>query len=309
MSQENYYNILGVKENATQDEIKKTYRKLARETHPDKGGDEEKFKKISEAYDTLGDENKRRDYDNRRNNPFSNFGGGGMDFNDMFGDFLNRQRRPTKHTKNLNVDIKTTESYLGLSKQIIYNRKAECETCNGTGGESITCEPCSGAGSRTRVISNGMFQQMVNHTCETCQGRGKKIIKKCYVCNGSGDKTEMKTIDIKIPHGADNGQFFKLQNLGDFKNGQYGDLIIKVNIVSDNGFEKFGNNLIYNKFFNLEELKNGNLDIPHPSGTINIKLPNRVDTSLPLRVKGKGFNLGGVKGDLLINQYLKYDRN
>lgn len=308
MNQDNFYNILGVNENATQEEIKKTYRKLARETHPDKGGDEEKFKKISEAYDTLGDENKRKNYDIQRKNPFGDFGQG-MNFNDIFGDFLNRKSKPTKHTKNLNVDIKTTESYLGLNKNIVYNRHIKCDPCGGTGGDSITCDVCNGAGNRTRVVSNGMFQQMVTYNCEICSGTGKKIIKKCYNCNGSGIKSEMKTIDIKIPHGADNGQFFRLQNLGDYRNGQYGDLIIKVNIIPDNGFEKFGNNLIYNKFFDLEELKLGTLNIPHPSGVINIKLPNKVDTSLPLRVKGKGFNSDGISGDLLINQYLKYIRD
>ena len=132
---ENLYEILGVTENATQDEIKKSYRKLALEHHPDKGGNEEKFKKISVAYDTLGDEQKRRNYDNLKNNPFANAGGGFNPFEDFFGGnpFFQQRKRSTPD-KVVNINVGVIESYLSSDKTITYSRNVECSTCNGAGG-------------------------------------------------------------------------------------------------------------------------------------------------------------------------------
>lgn len=305
MNQDNFYQILGVNENATQDEIKKAYRKLAVEHHPDKGGSEEKFKKISEAYDTIGDEKKRAEYDNRKNNPFFGQGGGNpfQDFGDMFGGFTQRKR--TVQDKVIDLEITVLESFNSSDKTISYRRNHACDTCNGKGGEKIRCTSCNGQGFTKVTMGTGFFAQIFRQPCGVCRGEGESFKSKCGTCHGSGTKTENETIKIKLPHGVDEGQFFKMQGKGDYSNGVYGNLIIKIKIVPEGNFEKNMNDLIYNAFLTLDDLKNDTFEIPHPSGNINIKIPNEFDTSKPLRVKGKGFS----GGDLYIKLHVRYRRN
>jgi DnaJ-class molecular chaperone len=118
----------------------------------------------------------------------------------------------------------------------------------------------------------------------------------------------MKSIDVSIPHGIDNGQFLRLQGMGDFRNGVFGDLIVRIELKPQDGFDKIGNHLVYNAFLGLDELNSGNMVVPHPDGQLNIKMPKKVDTSIPLRVKSKGFRLETI-GDLMINQYVKFERD
>ena len=305
-----YYSILGVEETSTQDEIKKAYRKLAKENHPDKVGNEELFKQISVAYDTIGDEDKRKQYDMQRKNPFAGMGDGfGPSMSDLFNSvFGQRQQEQRVHTSNINVDITVLESYKSVEKQIVYNRKIKCNPCDGQGGNRQTCTTCQGSGQVFRKIGNGMFVQMVSVSCHVCEGKGFNFTKLCDVCLGNGTQNETKKVEIKIPHGIDNGQFLRMKGIGDFRNGITGDLIIRINLSNKDDFEKVGNNLIYNKFFNIDELKNESFEIPHPDGTMKINFPKNIDTSKPLRVKGKGFKYEGI-GDLFINQYLKYKRD
>ena len=300
MNNENYYEVLGVDENATQEDIKKAYRNLAKENHPDKGGDGEMFKKISAAYDTIGDENKRKQYDNQKKNPF------GGNFADMFNSF-NQQQRQENHTSVITVNIGVLDSYLSRNKQITYKRKTSCDICNGSGGEKKICTTCNGVGSIMKQVGTGMFVQVVNMSCNTCSGTGKITINACYACNGLETKDEMKIIDLKIPHGLEDGQFVRMSGVGDFRNGRFGDLVIRINLVEENGFIKNGPHLIYNSYLNYEDLTKGDINIPHPDGELNIKLPKLFDSSKPLRVRGKGFKNGQI-GDLLINQIVRFDR-
>jgi molecular chaperone DnaJ len=306
MNNENFYDILGVKENATQDEIKKSYRKLAKENHPDAGGNDEKFKKISLAYDTLGDEQKRRQYDQNKNNPF----GQGFNFNDMYNSMFGQRQQATKpvHTSNITVTIGTLISFKGGKHTLTYRRQSKCDPCNGTGGEKVTCTTCNGSGSVITQIGSGMFVQIVQTACQSCSGRGFHFKEVCHICGGNSSNTEMKTLDINLPHGVDNGQFLRLNGMGDYKNGIYGDLIVRIDLKPENNFDKVGNNLIYNAYMTLEDLKEGAINIPHPDGSLSVKLPRNIDTSIPLRVKLKGFRLDTV-GDLIVNQYLKYKRD
>lgn len=305
-----YYSILGVEETSTQDEIKKAYRKLAKENHPDKGGNEELFKQISVAYDTIGDEEKRKQYDTQRKNPFAGMGDGfGTSMSDLFNSvFGQRQQEQRVHTTNINVDINVLESYKSVEKQIVYNRKVKCNPCDGQGGNRQTCTTCQGSGQVFRKIGNGMFIQMVNINCNICEGKGFNFTKLCDTCLGNGTQNETKKVEIKIPHGIDNGQFLRMKGIGDFRNGVIGDLIIRINLSNKDDFEKVGNNLIFNKYFSIDEFKNESFEIPHPDGTMKINFPKNIDTSKPLRVKGKGFKYEGI-GDLFINQYLKYKRD
>jgi molecular chaperone DnaJ len=303
MSQDNFYNVLGVNENATQEELKKAYRKLAIEHHPDKGGSEEQFKKISEAYDTLGDENKRRQYDNQKNNPFGS--------GNPFEDFFNGGYRPRKRTAPdtiIDVTISVLESYNSSDKVITYNRKHECSGCNGSGGEKINCTTCNGVGYTTVTMGTGLFTQVFRQPCNGCRGEGQTFKTRCHVCNGTTTQSEMENIKIKLPHGVDDGQFFKMQGKGDYSNGVYGNLVIRVKMSSENGFEKNENDLVFNAFLNLEDISKGSFVIPHPDGDISIKLPEDFDTSKPLRVKSKGFKSNGV-GDLFVKLFVKFKRS
>jgi molecular chaperone DnaJ len=309
---EDFYKILGVNENATQDEIKKTYRKLAVEHHPDKGGDENTFKRISEAYDTIGDENKRNQYDNQRKNPFANgggfdpFGGGGFNpFGDMFANMQHRQRKRAVPDKIIEITLGAIESFNAGEKNIVYSRNHKCGGCNGEGGEKSVCSNCGGKGITTHQIGTGLFTQIIQQPCNSCGGRGFSYKTTCGTCHGATTTSSMETINIKLPHGIDDGQFLKVQGKGDYRDGMYGNLVIKVKIQPENNFEKSLDDLIYNAYFDLTTIKSDKVMIPHPLGEISIKLPEEFDTSKPLRVKGKGYH---NRGDLYIKLFVKFKR-
>jgi molecular chaperone DnaJ len=307
MNNENFYEVLGVSETATQDEIKKAYRKLAKENHPDAGGNEEIFKKISVAYETIGDDQKRQQYDNQRKNPFGGFGNMDDVFSQMFGGRRQNQQRPV-HTSNITVNIGVLDSYRAGKHALSYRRQTMCDPCKGSGGERTICTICGGSGVVVRQISNGMFAQIIQTACDGCGGTGSKLINPCFMCSGTGAKPEMKSIDISLPHGVDNGQFLRLTGMGDFRNGIYGDLVVRIELKQQDNFDKVDNHLVYNSFLTLEDLKDGKLVVPHPDGELTIKMPKKVDTSIPLRVKSKGFRLETI-GDLMINQYVKFERD
>lgn len=302
----NFYNTLGVKENATQDEIKKAYRKLAIEHHPDKGGNEDTFKSISEAYDTLGDENKRKQYDNRHNNPFGsgNPFGGGDPFGDIFRGFTQRRKKPAAPETIVSVNVGAVESYLGSEKVITYNKKDKCDVCEGSGGDKNVCGTCKGDGYRAVKVGSGLFSQVVRQACPSCRGEGHIYKTKCGGCNGTTTKVKTETVKIKVPVGIDNGQFLRLQGKGDYFKGTYGNLVIQVNLIPENGFEKSDNNLIYNAVFNREDLDKDTLTIPHPNGDLMVNMPNTFDTLKPLRVKSKGYN----GGDLYVKLNVRFTR-
>jgi molecular chaperone DnaJ len=300
---ENLYEILGVREDASPDEIKKTYRKLAMEHHPDKGGNEEKFKKISEAYETLGDENKRSQYDHQRKNPFN---GNSSIFDEFFNGF-HAQRKTNVPEKIIDIEISVFDSYNSTEKIISYEKSDKCNTCSGSGGEKQICGTCNGIGYKTMTMGSGFFTQVFRQMCNTCNGNGSLYKKVCDTCLGKTTTKKTESVKIKIPHGVGDGQFFRMQGKGDYQNGNYGNLVIRVRIKPENNFDKAENDLIYNAYLSLEDLKKDYLEIPHPSGKISIKLPNEMDTSKPLRVKSKGFH-GVNKGDLIINLYVKFKR-
>lgn len=299
---ENLYDILEVNETATQEEIKKNYRKLAMEHHPDKGGSEEKFKKISEAYETLGDENKRKDYDFQKNNPHR----GHSIFDEFFGNF-HTQRKTSVPDKIIDIEVGTLESYNSVEKNIIYNRNIPCQPCNGNGGERHTCHTCNGSGFITKTMGSGFFTQVFRQGCPSCGGHGFTLRNVCNSCSGRGTENRQENIKIKLPHNVSDGQYFRMQGKGDYVNGSVGNLILRVIIKPEGNFNKAENDLIYNAFLNLDELIKDNIEIPHPQGKISVKLPQEFDTSKPLRVKSKGFQ-GNPQGDLIINLQVKFKR-
>ncbi len=308
MTTENFYDILGVSENATQEEIKKAFRKKALVSHPDKGGNEEEFKKFQEAYDNIGDENRRREYDNRRKNPFQGSQGGfGHPFDDFFSQHFHNQRNPGVPDKIIEVNVGVLESYKSIEKEITFSRRVSCDTCHGNGGEKDICGTCRGSGFFETRLGNGFFTQIVRQPCNTCMGNGFTYKTTCHSCGGECSKASMETIKFKIPHGSENGQYFRLQGKGDFINGMYGNLLVKIKLYPEGNFEKDGDSLVYNSFLSLEDLSKDSITIPHPDGNMSIKLPIDFDTSKPLRVKSKGFKNNGL-GDLFINLFVKFKR-
>jgi molecular chaperone DnaJ len=306
MSKGNYYETLGVGEKATQEEIKKAYRKLAIEHHPDKGGSEEKFKEIAEAYGVLGDENKRSQYDNQKNNPLFNMGGPSMeDVMNMFN--RNRQRQRPVSEKLIDVNITVLDSFKSERKNIVFNRNHKCETCSGKGGERQTCNKCGGSGVITKRVGTAMFMQIMQTDCDACSGKGFTFLNKCHSCNGNGVNPVMEELTIKIPHGVDTGQMIMIQGRGDFDEITYGNLIIRFNVQPSDNFEKHDQNLVYNKFFDYENLQSESFEVPHPDGLLSVKLPKEFDTSKPLRVPQKGFKVP-AQGDLFIKLNVKFTR-
>ena len=301
---ENYYEVLGVAENATIDEIKKNYIKLALEYHPDKGGTEEQFRRISEAYEILGDENKRQSYDYQRKNPF---GGGNSIYDEFFSSFNNRHRQQVVPDKIIDLEISVFDSYNSVEKTFIYQKNDKCDSCSGTGGEKTKCGTCNGSGVHMIRMGNGFFSQVIHQACNHCKGSGFLYKTICGTCQTKTTIPKKETLKIKIPHGVGDGQFFKMQGKGDYHNGVYGNLVVRVKIVNSGNFEKTYDDLIYNCYLDYKDLTNESIQIPHPDGNISIKLPEIFDTTKPLRVKGKGFKLE-KNGDLIINLHVKFKR-
>ena len=305
----NYYEILGVSKDATQDEIKKAYRKLSKQYHPDVNPEgAEKFKEIAVAYDTIGDETKRAQYNNNLNNPFA--GNNGMSyeemFNQMFGQQQNpfNQRRKSAPDKIIRVQVNPIESFNGVEKTIQYLKDNHCGICNGNGGEQQSCNTCGGVGFQIKTFGTGFMVQQIRTACTTCGGRGYTLVHRCYNCDGRGVKPQTHEVKVKLPMGVDNGQFLKLANLGDFKNGEYGDLVIQIEMVNQDGYEKMNNDLIYNLFLDLEQIQQDKFTIPHPNGDLIMNALPIFDTSKPLRLKGKGYN----GGDMYVKLNVKFNR-
>lgn len=307
----NYYEVLGVSKEASQEDIKKAYRKLAFQHHPDKGGDEAKFKEINEAYEVLSDTDKKRNYDLGGNPNMGSFGAGNVDINDLFQSFFQRgsnpfQRRgPVVPDKIINLDIDIFESFKGSVKTFNYHRRYPCDGCNGSGGERIVCQSCNGQGSQTRVMGSDFFQQVFQVQCDGCGGTGSRIKNACKKCNGASVNIKTETLTVNLPKGLDEGAFLRIQEKGDYTNGIFGDLVIRIKLIHNPQFEKSGNDLIYNHFFDLESLKNDSIEVPHPEGKILVKLPLEFDTTRSLRVKGKGFM---NQGDMYVKLHVRFKR-
>lgn len=301
-----YYKILGVEENATEEQIKKQYRLLSKKYHPDVNPEgDEKFKEISEAYDFIGSPTKRAEYDAKRKNPFN-----GGDFDNFFSNMFNMsnpftQRRKNAPDKIIRLNVSPLESFLSSEKTITYFKNNPCASCKGNGGEQKTCTNCGGSGAHIKTFGTGFLVQQVRTVCDSCGGKGFTLVDKCYYCDGRGVKSEANEVKIKLPHGVDDGQYLKLQNHGDFANGSFGDLVIQIVMTKDEIYEKMNNDLIYNLFLRYEELKNDSYTIPHPNGELKVSAPKQFDSSRPLKLKGKGYN----GGDMYVKLNVRFDRD
>ncbi|MCL2189937.1 MAG: molecular chaperone DnaJ [Defluviitaleaceae bacterium] len=264
-----YYEVLGINKQSSDDDIKKAYRKLAKKFHPDANpGDkkaEEKFKEVSEAYGVLSDGDKRRQYDQMGHAAFSQQGGfgGGMDLNEIFsrfgdifggGDFFGmgggRRQGPKRGADlQMRLNIKFEEAVFGCTREVTLNTFETCVPCKGSGAKPGTfaenCKKCNGTGSE-RVMQQTMLGYMTSVVaCSACRGEGKIIKEPCTSCRGAGRVRANKTLSVVVPKGIDNGQQIRLQGKGEFgeKGGPAGDLYIVVQVAPHKLFNREGNNL------------------------------------------------------------------
>lgn len=306
-----YYKILGVEKTATEEEIKKAYKKLAIKYHPDKNPDnpeeaEKMMTEINEAYGVLGDKDKRAEYDNPQPK-FSGFDFG--DLSDIFGGFgfnfgRNQKRQRQKVGESLRVVLYITleEAYTGVTKTIKIKRKVLCPDCQGAGGTNIdTCSRCSGLG-QIRYRQANMF---VQSECPECGGIGTKPKNPCKKCNGSGRVDKEEEITFTIPKGVEEGDVINIEGKGnEVKGGVTGRVLVEIRVVLHKNFERHEGTLIYNHVLSLDTAILGDsIIIPTIDSMIKVKVEPGTQSGKMIRIKGKGmpdrYNPGSY-GDLII---------
>ena len=329
MAKRDYYDVLGVNKNASPDELKSAYRKLAVKYHPDKNpgnkNAEDKFKEASEAYGILSDKSKKENYDNFGHAAFENGGGSqggfggfsGADFSDIFEDFFgdfggarrgSGRRSSANRGSDLRYDLSISleEAYFGKKQNIQFSTSEKCETCKGSGSKPGTNpERCSYCGGSGRVRSNqGFFT--VQQTCPQCGGSGEEITNPCIDCNGQGVKQKSKKISVTIPEGVDDGTRIRLAGKGEAgtRGGGSGDLYLFVNVKSHELFKRSDVNLFFEFPISIADAALGTtIEIPTIEGKkAKIKIPGGTQDGKQFRLKGKGmpFMRRGDFGDLYV---------
>jgi molecular chaperone DnaJ len=339
MNKRDYYEVLGVGRQATEDEIKKAYRKIAMQYHPDKNPNnpaaEEKFKEAAEAYDILSNAQKRQQYDRFGHNGPSMGGGGGFtggfsmeDIFSRFSDIFNQQQGGSpfdsffnrgdggggmrRKGSNLRIKLKLTleEIANGVEKKIKLDRHTSCTSCNGTGAKNgtalRTCNTCQGTG-QVRKVMNTMLGQMVSATtCPTCNGEGKVIDERCDVCHGDGRTLTKEEISVRIPAGVADGMQLAMAGKGNVppRGGMAGDLLIVIEEIPHEQLQRDGKNLIYELTISFPDAVLGaEVQIPTLDGTTALKIEPGTQSGKIVRMRGKGLrDLEGYdKGDLLVH--------
>ncbi len=337
MAKRDYYQILGVEKNATDAEIKKAYRKVAIQFHPDKNPDnpeaEEKFKEAAEAYEILSNADKRARYDrfghegNRgaggggshggmdMDDIFSQFGdifgGGGSPFGDMFGGGRRGGQRVRKGSDlRIRIKLSLQDVAEGVTKKIKVKRQDSCKSCTGNGsknGTAIqTCSTCGGLGQVQQVQNTMLGRMMTNAVCPACKGKGKTILERCGDCHGDGVVPVEEVIEIKIPAGVAEGMTLTMSGKGNMPpgGGVAGDLQILVEEEPHDELQRDGNNVIYELHISFPQAALGDsVEIPTISGKVKIKIDQGTQSGKILRLKGKGIpDVNGYStGDQLVH--------
>lgn len=326
---EDYYTLLNVTKNSSQDEIKKAYRKLAIKWHPDKNKDnpdaEEQFKKISEAYDVLSDENKKAQYDQFGHDAFKQHQSGGRPQQDPFdifdsffggrsggfggGGFFTREgngrtsRNQVGSNLKIDVEVKLEDIIKEKTLNIAFNRNDKCTQCNGTGQTNtssiVSCHVCGGRGAVYRQMGPMQMEQI----CPSCGGAGTTIRNPCSPCRGSGKFTKKMNTTINIPIGSHNGIKLRLSDMGNYDRGGYGDLYVVVHVRNHEMYDRDGDDLIRNldvDFYNMILGSTQKIDTLH--GSINLKIPPLSKPESILKISSHGIpNMNTHnKGDLFL---------
>ena len=319
MAKRDYYEVLGVDKKATQEELKKAYRKLVKKYHPDvnKDGDaEEKFREVQEAYEVLSDESKRSAYDQYGHagtagfNPGStngyDFGGAPFDMGDIFNTFFggsndfgfnfsgfNEQSRVDRGADiRYRVRLSFDEAMRGGEYEIKITRDVECEVCNGSGsadGKTEKCSVCGGSGQERKVRSTILGQIAVMSTCSRCHGTGKEIKNPCKSCRGSGVKSMQESVKIKIPAGAYDGMVLKFGNGGNVGRDGVGDLYVEIEVEPSEKFERRGNDIYSEESIPVyRAVLGGDVQVDTILGEVKLRIPKGTQSGSIFRIKGKG---------------------
>ncbi len=323
MSQRDYYEVLGVNKDADPTTIKKAYRRLAMQYHPDRNDSsdaETKFKEASEAYEVLSDQQKRGLYDRHgfaglKNSGFSGFSGVGVDdifssFGDIFGDLfgmggMGRGRGGARRGADLRTELEIDfeEAVFGCTKEITVRQNVTCEDCVGSGAAEgsrpETCGTCAGRGQ----VMQGQGLFLISTTCPDCSGQGQRILHKCVECDGEGSVPIKRTLNVKIPAGFDNGMSLRYAGQGDagMKGGPTGDLYITVHVRPHDELTRKGDDLIYEATVGMAHAALGtSIEVPTPDGSESVSIPKgtQPDDVLTLRKKGVPRLRGGGRGNL-----------
>jgi len=321
MTKRDYYEVLGVSKTASDDEIKKAFRKAAVQHHPDKeGGDEGKFKEINEAYEILKDKQKRQRYDQFGHagvggasggggNPYEGFGGfngqdvhfdfGGGGFGDIFSQFFGGGGQQTYGpTRGRDVETRITltfeEAVFGKDEELIMTLDDECTHCKGTtvepGHSMKTCETCKGAGQQVRLMNTmfGQIQQAV--TCETCRGKGKIPEVVCSQCRGTGTERREQRITVKIPAGIDDGATIRLREHGEaIGGGGKGDLFVHVRVKAHKKFTREGDLILSEEHISMIDAALGTeIDVETVDGVVTMKVPAGTQSGTDFKLSGHG---------------------
>lgn len=333
-----YYSILGIAKAATEDEIKKAFRTLAHKYHPDKkGGDEKKFKEVSEAYAVLSDKKRRAEYDTygrtfagggpsgaggfdfadfarKGGFNFEGFGGGNgqafeFDLGDIFGDFFGGSGRGSARGRDISIDIELPfrEAIFGSERRVLIAKQSVCSTCSGSGASKgsklISCATCNGKGE-IREARNSFFGTFTtNRTCPRCFGKGQVPEKQCEACRGEGITKREEEIRIVVPGGVEDGEMIRMPRMGEAAaGGATGDLYVKIHVRADRAFSRESNNLVTTLPIRLTDaLLGGEYRIKSLDGEESLSVPAGISHGEILRVRGKGVPYGrGSRGDLLV---------
>lgn len=339
MPTKDYYQILGVSKDASADQIKSAYRKMAKQYHPDLHPNDkqaaEKFKECNEAYSVIGDPDKRAKYDRGEldmdgQGGFNPFGGGGFSatgFDDIFDIFSGMfgggtSRRTTRQTNVKGSDITYTlnltfmEAALGCQKSITFSRMEKCPTCNGSGAKDAssikTCDKCNGSGQVRYRHSSIFGDQITLGTCDKCGGSGKIVTDNCKSCNGKGIVSKNKVINVTIPAGVENGAVLQLNGQGNAPKGSgaSGNLMLIIQVAPSALFRRDGLDLHIELPVEVTTaISGGEVEIPSVDGVFIHKLPECTGNGDVLRFKGKGIRTSrGSVGDLYVTTKVEVPR-
>ncbi|MFH1587802.1 MAG: molecular chaperone DnaJ [Candidatus Diapherotrites archaeon] len=333
MAGKDYYSVLGISKNASQEEIKKAYKQMAKKFHPDVSSEsnaEQKFKEVNEAYGVLGDETKRKNYDQfgEAGEKFSNFGGFNsgdfsrmdFDFSDLFSGmgfggfedlFGGMQRRGAQKGADIVVKlgISFMDAALGTEKEIEIQRIEECEKCHGSGGTGIkNCPQCNGRGMevKTRKTIFGIFQ--TQSTCSKCRGEGGIITDPCKECNGQGKLKRKRKIKLNIPEGINSGNHLRLSGQGNFDEGGSGNLFVVILVEPHDVFKRDGIDVFIEVPLSFSEAALGTkIEVPTIKGKAELKVPAGTQTSTLFKMKSQGIRQVNSNnyGDQYVKVFLK----
>jgi molecular chaperone DnaJ len=312
MSNQDYYDVLGVGRNAGDDEIKAAFRKLARQYHPDVNKDdgaEEKFKEINEAYGVLSDSEKRARYDRFGKAGLGGMGGGfhdyTVDFNDIFEDLFSgfgfstgrRSRRSPRRGRDLQMQVSLTfeEAVFGVEKEIEFQREETCSRCNGNGAEPgttpIRCSTCNGQGEVRQVRQTFLGQMVQTAVCPACEGSGETISSPCTTCRGGGLERKRVNKKVQIPAGVDHGTQIRLNGEGGpgVFGGPNGSLFLVLDVKPHQFFKRRDNDILLNLDVNVAQAVLGaEIDVPTLDGDEKLKIPAGTQPGKVFTMKGKG---------------------